>query len=137
MAIYTEAAALELAGRIRAGGGSIVFTTGVFDLLNGAHLRHLQMARSLGDALIVGLESDAAVRAIAGAGRPIVPEAERAELLAALGCVDAVVISGTAGAHALVNALTPEVFLVPSASADAAVEGVVEKIRATANAEGP
>src|SRR5204862_2778069 len=76
----------------RSTGRRIVFTNGVFDLLHPGHLRYLQQARSLGDLLIVGLNADASVRRNKGPGRPITPEGERAELLAALECVDAVVI---------------------------------------------
>jgi rfaE bifunctional protein nucleotidyltransferase chain/domain len=74
----------------RAGGRRIVFTNGVFDLLHPGHLRYLQAARSHGDILIVGLNSDASVRRNKGPERPINPEHERAEVLAALACVDAV-----------------------------------------------
>ena len=73
-------------------GQRIVFTNGVFDLLHPGHVRYLQAARSEGDALIVGVNSDRSVRANKGPSRPIIPENERAELLAALACVDAVVI---------------------------------------------
>ena len=67
----------------------IVFTNGVFDLLHPGHVRYLQQARALGDALIVGVNSDRSVRGNKGPDRPITPEAERAEILAALACVDA------------------------------------------------
>ena len=73
-------------------GRRIVFTNGVFDLLHPGHVRYLQAARAEGDALIVGVNSDRSVRANKGPSRPIIPENERAELLAALACVDAVVI---------------------------------------------
>ena len=76
----------------RAAGRRIVFTNGVFDLLHPGHVRYLQHARSLGDLLIVGLNADASVRRNKGSDRPITPENERAEVLAALECVDAVVI---------------------------------------------
>ncbi len=77
---------------VRGTGQRIVFTNGVFDLLHPGHLRYLQHARRLGDVLIVGLNADSSVRRNKGPGRPITPELERAELLAALDCVDAVVI---------------------------------------------
>ena len=87
---------LEDAGTFAAGlherGQRIVFTNGVFDLLHPGHVRYLQAARHEGDALIVGVNSDRSVRANKGPSRPIIPENERAELLAALACVDAVVI---------------------------------------------
>jgi len=69
-----------------------VFTNGVFDLLHPGHVRYLQAARNEGDTLIVAVNSDRSVRAIKGPARPINPEAERAEVLAALRCVDAVVV---------------------------------------------
>jgi len=74
----------------RAAGRTIVFTNGVFDILHPGHLRYLQAARRYGDVLIVGLNSDASVRRNKGPSRPINPEAERAEVLEALECVDAV-----------------------------------------------
>ena len=77
---------------VRGSGQRVVFTNGVFDLLHPGHLRYLQHARRLGDVLIVGLNADSSVRRNRGPGRPITPELERAELLAALDCVDAVVI---------------------------------------------
>src|SRR5438034_229633 len=73
-------------------GQCVVLTNGAFDLLHVGHVRYLQAARALGDLLIVGLNSDASVRAYKGPGRPLVPQDERAELLAALRCVDYVVI---------------------------------------------
>jgi D-beta-D-heptose 7-phosphate kinase/D-beta-D-heptose 1-phosphate adenosyltransferase len=76
----------------RAAGARIVFTNGVFDLLHPGHLRYLQAARAHGDLLVVGLNSDASVRRNKGPERPINPEHERAEVLAALACVDAVSI---------------------------------------------
>ena len=76
----------------RAAGRRIVFTNGVFDLLHPGHVRYLQAARAHGDLLIVGLNSDASVRRNKGPERPINPEDERAEVLAALACVDAVSI---------------------------------------------
>jgi len=76
----------------RAAGRRIVFTNGVFDILHPGHLRYLQAARRHGDLLIVGLNSDASVRRNKGPERPINPEAERAEVLEALECVDAVSI---------------------------------------------
>ena len=77
---------------VRGTGQRVVFTNGVFDLLHPGHVRYLQHARRLGDVLIVGLNADSSVRRNRGPGRPITPELERAELLAALDCVDAVVI---------------------------------------------
>src|SRR5205823_1459632 len=90
--IFDEAG-LERVGReMRSAGRKIVFTNGVFDLLHPGHVRYLQAARSHGDVLIVGLNSDGSVRRNKGSGRPINPELERAEVLASLSCVDAVSI---------------------------------------------
>ena len=88
-----DAAGLEhFVREARAAGRRIVFTNGVFDLLHPGHIRYLQAARGHGDLLIVGLNSDASVRRNKGPERPINPEDERAEVLAALACVDAVSI---------------------------------------------
>lgn len=88
----------------------IVLTNGTFDLLHVGHVRSLQHARSLGDALVVGVNSDQSVRAYKGPKRPVVPEAERAEMLAALGCVDHVLIFDEPTAEALIRALRPEIY---------------------------
>ena len=82
---------LPLRARWRDGGTTVVWTGGCFDLLHVGHVRSLQAARALGDVLVVGLNDDAGVRRLKGPGRPLVPFTERAEVLAALGCVDAVV----------------------------------------------
>ncbi len=102
-------AALAWRQTLRDTGRSLVFTNGHFDLLHVGHARYLQAARALGDALIVGLNSDASTRA-RKPGRPIVPQEERAELVAALGCVDVVVIFDDLTASALVAALRPEIY---------------------------
>jgi len=103
--------ALALVTRLRATGQQIVFTNGVFDLLHPGHLRYLAQARALGDALIVGINSDRSVRTNKGPGRPITPQEERAEVLAALGCVDAVVIFDGDTPHELIAALQPDVLV--------------------------
>src|SRR5512135_3056943 len=100
-----------LAARLQGAGKRIVFTNGVFDLLHPGHVRYLSEARRLGDALIVGLNSDRSVRAIKGPGRPVTPEAERAEVLAALGCVDAVVVFDEDTPHAIIGRLQPDVLV--------------------------
>ena len=82
--MHTRADAVAVVERLRAAGKTIVFTNGVFDLLHVGHLRYLQHARGLGDALLVGLNSDRSVRQIKGPDRPITAEAERAEVLEAL-----------------------------------------------------
>ena len=109
--MFTETEALELVGRLRADDKRIVFTNGVFDLLHPGHLRYLQHARSLGDALVVGVNSDRSVRAIKGADRPIMPEAERGEILAALDCVTAVVIFDQDTPHEVISALQPDILV--------------------------
>ena len=101
--------AVACAERVRAIGGTVVFTNGVFDLLHPGHVRYLQGARALGDALIVGVNSDRSVRAIKGPERPINPEAERAEVLQALAAVDAVVIFDENTPLALITRIQPDV----------------------------
>lgn len=94
----------------RAAGARIVLTNGVFDLLHAGHVRYLQQARALGDALVVAVNSDTSTRRLKGPHRPLVPESERAEVLAALACVDAVTIFGEPAATALVAALQPDIY---------------------------
>ena len=89
--ILTLDEAVRFVDALRSHKKRIVFTNGVFDLLHPGHVRYLAAARRQGDALIVGVNSDRSVRAIKGPDRPIIPEGERAEVLAALACVDAVV----------------------------------------------
>jgi D-beta-D-heptose 7-phosphate kinase/D-beta-D-heptose 1-phosphate adenosyltransferase len=103
--------AAAFADRVRAGGGTVVFTNGVFDLLHPGHVRYLREARALGDALIVAVNSDRSVRANRGPGRPINPENERAELLLALDCVDAVVIFDEDTPYAIVSAIKPDILV--------------------------
>ena len=88
-----------------------MFTNGVFDLLHPGHVRYLQDARHEGDALIVGVNSDRSVREIKGPERPLTPEAERAEVLAALACVDAVVIFDEADPQQIIDRLQPDVLV--------------------------
>ena len=103
--------AVALVARLRAEGRSIVFTNGVYDLLHPGHVRYLQAARAEGDALIVGVNSDRSVRANKGPERPINPEQERAELIAALAAVDAAVIFDEETPHAIISALQPDVLV--------------------------
>ncbi|MGA7572169.1 MAG: adenylyltransferase/cytidyltransferase family protein [Candidatus Aquilonibacter sp.] len=93
----------------RARGRSVVFTNGVFDVLHAGHVEYLAWARSQGDALIVGLNGDASVRALKGEQRPIVPFADRAKLLCALRSVDAVVEFGEGTPEALLERIRPDV----------------------------
>ena len=89
----------------------MVFTNGVFDLLHPGHVRYLRDARALGDALIVAINSDRSVRVNKGAGRPVNPQDERAELLLALEPVDAVTIFDEETPHAIVSVIQPDVLV--------------------------
>jgi D-beta-D-heptose 7-phosphate kinase/D-beta-D-heptose 1-phosphate adenosyltransferase len=96
----------------RAKGKRIVFTNGCFDLLHIGHTRYLQAAKSLGDLLVVGVNTDASVRSLEKApDRPIVPEAQRAEVLAALSCVDFVVLFAEPDPGRLIAAIQPDVLV--------------------------
>jgi D-beta-D-heptose 7-phosphate kinase/D-beta-D-heptose 1-phosphate adenosyltransferase len=97
--------------RRQAAGERGVFTNGCFDLLHLGHVRYLQEARALGDFLIVGLNSDESARHLKGPGRPLVPEGERAEILAALTSVDYITIFGESTAGPLVDLLRPAVYV--------------------------
>jgi rfaE bifunctional protein nucleotidyltransferase chain/domain len=103
--------AADRASLVRARGGKVVFTNGVFDLLHPGHARYLHEARSLGDTLIVGINSDRSTRAVKGSGRPITPEHERAEVLLALASVDAVVIFDEQTPHAIVSTIQPDILV--------------------------
>lgn len=90
----------------------VVFTNGCFDLMHIGHVRYLQAARNLGDLLVVGVNSDGSVRALSkGPDRPIVPDVQRAEVLAALACVDYVVIFSEPDPEALIAALQPDILV--------------------------
>ena len=91
-------------------GRQLVFTNGCFDLLHAGHVRYLQQARQLGHALAVGLNNDDSVRGLKGEGRPLNPEDDRAEVLAALGCVDDVVIFEGKRATNLLQAVRPHLY---------------------------
>jgi D-beta-D-heptose 7-phosphate kinase/D-beta-D-heptose 1-phosphate adenosyltransferase len=91
---------------------AVVFTNGCFDLMHIGHTRYLQAARSLGDLLVVGVNSDESVRALKkGSDRPIVPEDQRAEILAALACIDYVVIFSEPDPGSLIAALQPDILV--------------------------
>jgi rfaE bifunctional protein nucleotidyltransferase chain/domain len=98
-------------GREKRNGRRIVFTNGCFDLLHPGHIGSLEQARALGDALVVGVNSDASVRQLKGAGRPVLPERERAEILAGLECVDAVVIFDEPTPREVIARLLPDVLV--------------------------
>lgn len=109
--ILTLEEAILRFGREKRNGRRIVFTNGCFDLLHPGHIGSLEQARALGDALIVGLNSDAGVRQLKGAGRPVLPERERAEILCALECVDAVVIFDEPTPREIISRLLPDVLV--------------------------
>jgi D-beta-D-heptose 7-phosphate kinase/D-beta-D-heptose 1-phosphate adenosyltransferase len=109
--VLTAADAVALVQQLRAEGRKVVFTNGVFDLLHSGHVRYLQAARAEGDALIVGVNSDRSTRAIKGPERPVVPEEERAEVVAALASVDAVVIFDQETPHEIIRLLQPDVLV--------------------------
>jgi D-beta-D-heptose 7-phosphate kinase/D-beta-D-heptose 1-phosphate adenosyltransferase len=109
MSVMTRPEAVAWADRLHAGGERIVFTNGVFDLLHPGHVRYLAEARAHGDVLIVAVNSDRSVRAIKGPARPITSEQERAEVLAALTAVDAVVVFDEDDPHAIISAIQPDV----------------------------
>ena len=110
-AVGSVDAAVAMAARLQSTGGTVVFTNGVFDLLHPGHVRYLQDARRLGDALIVGVNSDRSVRASKGPDRPINPEGERAEVLSSLGCVDLAVIFDEDTPYALISRVQPDVLV--------------------------
>lgn len=113
----------ELARRLRADGKRIVFTNGVFDILHPGHVRYLQHARSLGDVLIVGLNADASVRRNKGPERPINPQDERAEILEALECVDAVVLFEEDTPAGIIKAIQPDILVKGADWAEDAIVG--------------
>jgi len=119
--VALPAAEQALAG-LKAVGRRVVFTNGCFDILHQGHVTYLEAARRQGDCLVVGLNSDASIRAIKGPERPVNREESRARVLAALGCVDYVVIFGDETPLALVTALLPDVLVK---GADWPVEKIV------------
>jgi rfaE bifunctional protein nucleotidyltransferase chain/domain len=123
--------AVDLVARCRTARQQVVFTNGVFDLLHPGHIRYLQQARTLGDVLIVGVNSDRSVRSNKGEGRPITPEAERCEILAALACVDAVVVFDEDTPQSMIDAIQPDVLVKGADWAEDAIVG-----RATVEGRG-
>ena len=118
----TPEAAAAFADRQRRDGRRVVFTNGVFDLLHPGHVRYLQAARAEGDVLVVGINSDRSVRANKGPDRPITPEQERAEILAALACVDAVAIFDQETPAEIIRLVQPDVLVK---GADWAADAIV------------
>jgi rfaE bifunctional protein nucleotidyltransferase chain/domain len=109
--VRSLAAAARAVRRAQGAGRRAVFTNGCFDLLHRGHTRYLEQARALGDLLIVAVNSDASVRRLKGAGRPLVPAAERAEVLAALACVDLVLIFDDLDPGRVIRAVRPDVLV--------------------------
>ena len=120
MLTLEEAAALVADAKAR--GLRVVFTNGVFDLLHPGHVRYLQTARSFGDVLVVGVNSDRSVRENKGPSRPIIPERERAEVLEALSVVDAAVIFDELTPQAIIDRLRPDILVK---GADWAADAIV------------
>lgn len=111
MAVLSGAECAAFVDRLRVDGRRVVFTNGVFDLLHPGHVRYLQAARREGDALVVAVNSDRSVQSNKGPTRPIVPEAERAELVAALACVDAATVFDEPTPAAIIARLQPDVLV--------------------------
>ncbi len=120
--ILAQDQAVRYVEQLRASNKRVVFTNGVFDLLHPGHVRYLVDARRQGDALIVGINSDRSVRAIKGPERPIFPEQERAEVLAALACVDAVCVFDEPTPFEIISRLQPDVLVK---GADWAADAIV------------
>jgi D-beta-D-heptose 7-phosphate kinase/D-beta-D-heptose 1-phosphate adenosyltransferase len=109
--LLSTAEAVAFVEHLRHTGREVVFTNGVFDLLHPGHIRYLQRARQEGDALIVAVNSDRSVGAIKGPARPITSADERAEVLAALGCVDGVVVFDEDDPRQIISRLRPDVLV--------------------------
>jgi rfaE bifunctional protein nucleotidyltransferase chain/domain len=109
--VLTLTQAVESRRLLHDAGKTLVFTNGHFDLLHVGHLDYLEKARAAGDALYVGVNGDSASETLKGTGRPIVPAEERARLIAALRCVDAVIIFDSLTADEVILALRPEVYI--------------------------
>ena len=124
MSVLTPEQAAAWAAEHRRAGRRVVFTNGVFDVLHPGHTRYLADARAQGDALVVAVNSDRSVRALAkGPDRPVTPEHERAELLAALAAVDAVVIFDDETPLAIVATIQPDVLVKGADWSDDAIVG--------------
>lgn len=132
--IVSANALTEQAGAFRAEGKRLVLTNGCFDLLHVGHVRYLQAARMLGDALAIALNSDASVRALKGEGRPINSEGDRAEVLAALECVDYIAIFSEMRATRFLETVKPAIYVKGGdytlETLDREERGVLEKIGA-------
>ncbi len=109
--IYSRAQLLEIRKRWRDEGRTVVFTNGCYDLLHPGHIRLLEAARSLGDVLVLALNTDSSIERIKGPSRPLMPEAERAELAAAIEAVDAVTLFDEDTPRELIAQLLPDVLV--------------------------
>ena len=109
--VMTKAAAVAWREELGRQGKRVVFTNGVFDILHPGHVRYLATARSHGDALIVAINSDRSVKAIKGPERPVNTEADRAEVITALACVDAAVVFDEDTPHEIISAIQPDVLV--------------------------
>jgi rfaE bifunctional protein nucleotidyltransferase chain/domain len=107
----TKEAAVAWREELGRQGKRVVFTNGVFDILHPGHVRYLATARSHGDALIVAINSDRSVKAIKGPERPVNTEADRAEVITALACVDAAVVFDEDTPHEIISAIQPDVLV--------------------------
>ena len=127
----------KVVGEAKAAGKTLVFTNGCFDILHVGHVRYLQQARAMGDLLVVGVNTDDSVRRLKGPERPINPESDRAELLAALECVDYVTLFPEDTPVDLILAIRPDIHVkggdykpedLPEADAMRSVGGRIEII---------
>jgi rfaE bifunctional protein nucleotidyltransferase chain/domain len=109
--VFSRPEIIALRQRWRSEGLKVVFTNGCYDLLHPGHIRLLERARALGDKLIVAINSDDSIRRLKGPRRPILPEPDRAELIASLAAVDAVTVFDEDTPHALLEALLPDVLV--------------------------
>jgi len=109
--ILSQQELLNERARLRDVGQKLVFTNGVFDILHVGHVRYLHQARELGDALVVAINSDGSARQLKGEGRPLTAENDRAEILAALACVDYVTIFDDISPRSLIAELLPDVLV--------------------------
>ncbi|HEY0174324.1 MAG TPA: D-glycero-beta-D-manno-heptose 1-phosphate adenylyltransferase [Pyrinomonadaceae bacterium] len=121
---------LRVRAELRAARRGLVFTNGCFDVLHVGHVRYLAEARRLGDALLVAVNSDRSVRALKGAGRPVMNEAERAEMLAALSSVDFVTVFDEESPRRLISEVLPDVLVKGGDYAPSEIHGREEVERA-------
>ena len=128
--IYPSAQLTEILKDAKIKGKTIVTTNGCFDVLHLGHLRYLQAARDVGDLLVVCVNGDSSVRALKGADRPLVPETERAELLAGLECVDYVTVFSELDAKTVLSQLKPDIHIK---GGDYKVDEVIEREVVEAN----